>query len=499
MDKELSYVLSLISKARHSSDRRLPTIRQMQAQSHLSRHRLQRAIAMLRMKGELEVKKGGGIFLPSPHPPKPARVTKRKSRREQIYARITREIRRGRYAAGAGMPLVKELAERYGTDRGTMRRVLDRLTEDKWLRYCRRRWYVTGSKSNTAVLNQILLVGTPLGIGIVQNIPWESRELIRLLDLECNRRGIRLRLCGLSDLVSLSDTGTLSMLKDSLGCVLWLFSSLEGLEWPELLRRAARFQKRVTVWDNMGVLPHPGQVVPLFPSLSFYAFARSEDDGYDVAMHVLQRGHTKAAFVTLDPPADWSELRYRAICRAFEQCGQGRGCRYIGCPDSSRINKFFQEHDLRQAFLDHLNTQADRTLPGGLYPTKYTEMNAVSMAREYVAEALLVRRFEPVLEQLYEQSDITVWICANDSIAHLAKSFLDRKGASSKNRPSMISFDDSPLAQQAQISSYNFNLPAVAAEIVDGLIHARPLEEQGVVLRVPGFVNDRGSVAKRSG
>ncbi len=488
-----------MEKARHSAERRLPTIRRMQAHSRLSRHRLQRAIASLRMKGELEVKKGGGIFLPSPRPRSTAKATKRKSRRDQIYTRITREIRRGRYAAGAGMPLVKELAERYGTDRGTMRRVLDRLTEDKWLRYCRRRWYVAGAKSSTAVLNQILLIGTPLEIGIVQNIPWESRELIRLLDLECSRRGIRLRLCGLRDLVDLSDRGTLSMLKDSLGCVLWLFSSLAGLEWTELARRVARFQKRVTVWDNRGLLPHPGQVVPQFPSLSFYAFARSEEDGYDVAMHVLQRGHTKAAFVTVDPPADWSELRYRAICRAFEQCGHGRGCRYVGCPESAHTGSLFQEHDMRQAFLDHLNAQADRTLPGSLYPTKYTEMNAVSMARGYVSEALLVRRFEPVLEQLYAQPDITVWICANDSIAHLAKSFLDRKGASSGHRPSMISFDDSPLAQQAQISSYNFNLPAVAAEIIDGLIHARPLEEQGVVLRVPGFVNDRGSVAKRSG
>ncbi|MBD3240882.1 MAG: GntR family transcriptional regulator, partial [Chitinivibrionales bacterium] len=412
-----------------------------------------------------------------------------------IYTAITRDIRRGRYAVNAALPLTKELAERYGTGRGTIRRVLERLADDGWVRCERRRWSVTRGSFGAFPHNQIVLLGTPLEVGLVQNIPWECRELIRLLDLECSRRDIRLRLRGLGDLATLSDTGTLRMLENSLGCIIWLSGELRGMTWPETIRRAMRVQERVTIWAYRGDLPHPGQVVPHFPATTFYSFAQSEDDGRDVAMHVLRRGHTRAVFIGEEPLPEWASTRYRGICRAFEQCGLGRGCRLVECPSTVGPRYRRASGTVRATVLDELNALTDTVCGGQLTPTKYTEMNAVFEARQYLHEAVRARLSEPVFEQLYDRSDATVWICANDVTAQLAMAFFDRKSCPAARRPSLISFDDTPLAQHAEMSSYNFDLPALAAEMVDGIVRSRPRSELGLMLRVPGFVNDRGSVA----
>lgn len=494
MDKELAYVRSLIEKARQTSERRLPSIRQMHEQSGLSRHRLHRAVAALSMQRAIVVKKGDGIYLPAPPARRSVRQPGRRSRRDHLYTTIVREIRRGRYRAGSCMPLVKELAERYGTDRATMRRALDSLTADGWLRHERRHWHVRNIEPAGRVLNEIVLLGVGLDEGLHHNMPWRSRELIRLIDLECNARGIRLRLCGLQPLLQLTDSGAHTMLRNSLGVIVWLFGDLGGLEWHELIRRASRYQKRVTVWDDRQILPHPGQAVPRFPTTVFYSIGDSEDDGRDVAMHVLQRGHRRAVYITHEPDLPWSRIRYEGIRRAFERCGHGGGCGVVSCGGALLRAASPESQSVRERVLSFLETFWPMAQDGTLEPPTVSRLNALTHIRDYIKAFIRLRALEPVFDELLRTSDTTVWICANDEVAFLAKEHLDVKGTGGAPRPSMIGFDDSATALHAQISSYNFDLPGVAAEMVDGIVNSRPRDEHGVVLRVPGFVNDRGSV-----
>ncbi len=58
---------------------------------------------------------------------------KRKSIAEQIVSQIRKDIFTGNYKPGRNLPTERELAEHFGTSRGTLRRAMQTLSEEGWI------------------------------------------------------------------------------------------------------------------------------------------------------------------------------------------------------------------------------------------------------------------------------------------------------------------------------------------------------------------------------
>jgi DNA-binding LacI/PurR family transcriptional regulator len=81
---------------------------------------------------------------------------------------------------------------------------------------------------------------------------------------------------------------------------------------------------------------------------------------------------------------------------------------------------------------------------------------------------------EPLLENAFSHKAITAWVCANDAMASFALLFLRTKKTAVPKFLSITGFDDDiEMAFKDMITSYNFNMPAGVAQMIDYLLHPR--------------------------
>ncbi|MBD3240039.1 MAG: hypothetical protein GF331_05590 [Chitinivibrionales bacterium] len=284
-------------------------------------------------------------------------------------------------------------------------------------------------------------------------------------------------------------------MRSALGTVIWPYSWPEEHELGQLVARCRTLQTRLIVLDQTGRLPHPGQIAPGMNGVRCYSLSQSEYDGYDVAMHVLQRGHRRAAFLTHEARAPWSRRRQDGVLSAFAAYGETRGIRQLPSVRdpvifrSPEVVAFMNAHD------EFLKSHGLAVQGASSLPTKPYQFVADEAVRDFFLRSAMAKQLEPVFERALADRRTTVWICASDDIAFAALHFLSARKARVPADISLVGFDDSRLAMHYRFSSYNFNMHGLAAEMVDWILRGSTRRENGTVRRVEGFVNDRGTVA----
>ncbi|MBD3240801.1 MAG: hypothetical protein GF331_09470, partial [Chitinivibrionales bacterium] len=79
-------------------------------------------------------------------------------------------------------------------------------------------------------------------------------------------------------------------------------------------------------------------------------------------------------------------------------------------------------------------------------------------------EIALRRALEPVVHEQLERPTPDVIVGANDDVAIAVLDVLLARGLSVPDDCAVVGFDDSPMAEPAQLTSYSFNAPAVVLE-----------------------------------
>jgi DNA-binding LacI/PurR family transcriptional regulator len=95
-----------------------------------------------------------------------------------------------------------------------------------------------------------------------------------------------------------------------------------------------------------------------------------------------------------------------------------------------------------------------------------------------------------MFEAALQDSSITAWVAVNDVTASMALDFLRLRGLSVPADLSLISFDDSPRALAANITSYNFNVYAIGTAMLGFVLGQRPYADKA---GVQGYIVDRRS------
>jgi DNA-binding GntR family transcriptional regulator len=493
MDAE-TFVRNQIETVRKTSSCRLPTVSAMARESGLSPHHIRRAIARLRGPERLHVSRGSGIRLRSSPPLTQHIRPVRRSAGEEAAITLVRRMQQGAFVEDQALPSMKELSHAFGVHRATMRSALERLAREGWVRRDRGRWFVRVHGHKRAA-NHIVFLGRDLDQGIAQSVFPGAARMMAMLDQECARRAIKLQFVAFDQQLRFPEPGAEGAVRSALGAVIWPYSLPPGHTLAAFATQCRSLQERVVILDQTGRLPHPPHSAPGLRGIRCYSLSQSEFDGYDVAVHLLQRGHRRVAFLAYDDQASWSQRRRNGVLSAFASYGVDRGVRRIP-PVRHPIS--FQSPEvatfigaLREFFSAHgLQVQGAASMA-----TKPYQFMAEESAQEFLIRSAMAQQLRPSLERALDDRGTTAWICASDDIAFAARQFLVQRRVGVPDSVSLVGFDDSRLAMHYQFNSYNFNMHGLAAEIVNWILHGTPSREDCAVRRVAGFVNDRGTVA----
>jgi DNA-binding LacI/PurR family transcriptional regulator len=197
---------------------------------------------------------------------------------------------------------------------------------------------------------------------------------------------------------------------------------------------------------------------------------------------LLRHGHRSVAFFMplVDDPA--YRRRYEGVCDAYRKVGFLRG---VTLYTPRRHGTLIEHVHSLQVYKRAVDSLAGLATDG-------PQRLFLSAARSQLFNYALVDEFSQLLRPLFcdavQQQGVSAWICGNDDMALIARSFLDSVNPPPKHIPLVIGFDDIPAAFALQLSSYNFNAGRVAELACTFVLDpATPLLPQSFC-EIPGFV-----------
>jgi DNA-binding LacI/PurR family transcriptional regulator len=213
---------------------------------------------------------------------------------------------------------------------------------------------------------------------------------------------------------------------------------------------------------------------------------------------VVETGHRSVAFIMIDPNTPAMESRFDGVERAVTAAGASlhrvvprAGVNRAGLRGPlwdkawPPIRNLFTSGSLRRALPVHVASVFERACNRALF----------SSLDAYATEVLL----RPVLTQAMRELDATVWIAENDPTAVACLRFLRERNVAVPGEVALVGFDDSPEAAGNDLTSYNFNAPAIARAMLQFVLHPGQARRPHSPVDIDGFVVERGSAPRSSG
>jgi DNA-binding LacI/PurR family transcriptional regulator len=104
----------------------------------------------------------------------------------------------------------------------------------------------------------------------------------------------------------------------------------------------------------------------------------------------------------------------------------------------------------------------------------------------------------PLFEKAASDRTLTAWICANDACGVCALRYLSGRRISVPGSVSVVGFDGSSAGLVARLSSYDFNIPALADATLRLVLggEPRPRSEEPLQVDIPGLFVIRETVGR---
>jgi DNA-binding LacI/PurR family transcriptional regulator/DNA-binding transcriptional regulator YhcF (GntR family) len=539
--KAFDFVRENLEKGVWHPGERLPTVKSLAASIGISDRTMIKAVAILKAEGFVSSAKGGSIRvgsgeLPAPKVPEPSTAVwmlKRSS--------LEKDILGGVYTQEGKLPSLKELQVRYGTCFTTMRKILRSMVADDVI-HLRGKSYelhnaLRGSAGRKVVFITNMLKNTPFS---ALN-PHEYR-VIETLEHECVRRETRLEVIEVNQNDSSSIQEAARGIADTnsvLGYILdvWGFSNEEiRLRYTELLSRFATLKKPVAIIDEGGdfVLPVQFSANPIFQVFRI----EGKSAGGRMARLLLGLGHRSVAFISAYQSALWSSQRLDGVKEQFARAGLREGVHeftadqmheilpHVLCLsgfDDMLIRKILAVGRTKQQAHREFNAYVRLREGGYMHRFKPKELRALHDDLACLAGLVEGRTgrdlletiwndvldaanvhvgslfFEPLYKSALEITDITAWICVNDTTALLALPFLQNQGIDVPRDLSVVSFDNLVArAIEKRLTSFDFNTAGFVHRVLEFI--TRPPKPRGLYrhspIEVEGAIMVRGTAAE---
>lgn len=472
----------------------LPSYRRMAAEAGVSLVTMSKAVGILRRQGLLTTSHRHGTRPAAAVTGPPTGPGGKKW--ERVARRMTSDIAAGGHEPGQALAPCGELGRRYGVSAPTVRKALALLCRGGILS-TRGRRFVVFERKRPDTSRALLVLTRELSPHRALDMPHRRHELLRALEAECSRAGLRMHIVS----YRFVDGAFIEPHADAwhagaspIGAVL-LSAGLEAMDLVALVDRLHAGGVPVSVLDETGT------VWPRFRRtrrrVQAFSLANSHICGEAMGRCLLRYGHHSVAYISPFGHTNWSRARLVGIRRAFEEAGFGH-----------RVKAFEQwqpetvDEPLAEAY--EIHRVVERLIERGLDRRKPLEQRIATalprtkpalralLARDRFAEALL-----PLMTDALSCKGLTAWIAATDGVALECRRFLDQHRVRVPGDLSIASFDDSPDAYVERLTSYNFSIPALARAMLDFAVAPTTFSRLhgGGVVEIPGYVSERESVS----
>ena len=495
------FVMGGINAGRFKPGEFLPSIRMLAAEAKVSFVTMWKAVNRLKKQSHL-IGKSGEAPRVAGWPigekrsiaeyvwPTPSAADGRTAR-NRLTARIRKDILQGRYQPGVPLPHLKQLEAQYRTSTRSLQRVLTGLCAEGVLEAGGRGFAVPRFPSG--------IDGTAIGFLAYEEylehynlgIP-QGHDYIRDTQLYASQAGVRLIVEPYhrsNESILCVDSSSLLFSKDQSPNILgyiYVLSEDQGLD--PLLRKLAGQNRPLVILEQGGYWQFPAwirrcpvMVIPVGITTAC---------GEDVGRFLLSLGHTRIAYFSPYHSGIWSVSRLKGLSAAFEQAGLPGAV----LPCVINYDTWFGDK----------NFQGDPSSVPRLkleWPAKYespalrreaTIMQAMFHAK---LDSQIVARnaLQDLFEQTLKDKHITAWVGANDQIAVFILEFLRKCGVKVPQDISVASFDDSFHAHAYQLTSYNFNIPAIVSAALQHILRSQtsPQARRAKIVHIDGVVVKR--------
>jgi DNA-binding LacI/PurR family transcriptional regulator len=225
--------------------------------------------------------------------------------------------------------------------------------------------------------------------------------------------------------------------------------------------------------------------------------------GTQAGQFLLDRRHRKVVYCSAYHSQPWSQWRYQGVQEAFSCLD------HPGKPDkwkSDRGNAMLVSSTLPDTGQFTLDPETEKALSRilGRYekslirhsftyvpPTSAIVVSLLTLMEDDAA----YRTLYPVFENILDTSDATAWIIANDYVATAAIDFLNSRKVRLPQDISVFAFDDSDMAYEYGLTSYNFNFLSIAQQALAFVIYptSRSFLHAPQTIECPGYIVERAT------
>lgn len=463
----LSWLSGYVLQRYEQGNRLLPPITAMAREAGCAPATMQRAVQELTRVGVLEPRSRRGTrILSKPAAGRsedtPMAVHHHRNEPVDILTdSLVQRIVSGEFRPGGRLPGYKELSRRVGGGYRSLIAACRRLCADGLLQPQGRGWKVSEIRRPRSQSRIVLCAQADTAHALAFQTP-RSSEFLRELEQTCLATGVDVEF---QPLPHLTETRISSWRRDRrplLGLIVWMVG-MGRRERDVLLAAAQHHNLRIAFFDEHARISLPRQALGS-GTVCRVGIERDFDAGRAVGRELLGLGHREVCCFDLWPERSPSP-RLRGIADAFAQAGIGERAHLV-CGEQPLLTKPARSRSLslERAKLHRRHSWLARFHPARL--NVHARLRHDMTYRDRVAQSM-ASLFDIALTRY---PDATAWVCGTDMMAAYAQAFLNERTRPSRDRVSIVGFDDTLDAFGAQLASYSFNVAAAARACVDHIL-----------------------------
>jgi DNA-binding LacI/PurR family transcriptional regulator len=489
--RALKCIESVLGSKQWCLGSRLPTVRALSAMAGVSYGAVCGALAVLHSRKKIIVVPRVGAFFGT----RPARRSVPKKKKwEAVRTALERDLLANAFR-GAQIPPATELCRRYGVSFAVVRKALDDLLDDKVIVRHKTRFRINRPEPAPRY-SSILFVGTSYRTGKLVMLNERFREVVRVMEQECAGAGVSFAQMGFLDNETGERLREVRRRDRHMGYLLWSLGPLRTM-FDYFISLLAELNRPVAIIDEMGDYSLPGHLArSKLVKVFRIAGARA---GMSAARHCIDLGHRRIAYLSPFHELGWSQWRLQGAAEAMKKAGIEE--EPVACTFGN-LNMTGVEAPVHlRRTLNEIRALAN-AIPRGpgtrLEPARAEILNGTEILED---TARMRRAYTPLFESMLSRRRITSLIICNDLTATMATDYLEERGVTIPRDLSVVSFDDSELAYQYGLTSYNFCFDRIAHTAFSFILqpHSRHYANTGPYIECEGMIMKRESTSRAPG
>lgn len=491
---------------------RLPTVKMLAQEFHVSVMTLWKAVQVLKSEGVLHASRGAGLHVVTQtnegetHP----LGASSRLRWQKTLEAFTQDLLFGDLRRIEKLPSRDALCIRYGVSANTLRKVMENLESHRLIRKVGRHYLPLAYHASRRLRTPIRLIALGDKQGRIEYYNERMESFARTLESECESLDIEWEPIGFSPYDLTSFRKRLNQ-GDARGQIIWIdewgpFTEPEDRRLS-MLREALRQKTKTLIFDAMGDV-----AVPMLKKLQKHSKVFSSAGylaGHAMGQTLLKLGHRKVVWIAPHLKAYWAQARLQGLQSAYKEAGMADNVWVLGIQEAPsqlglalglldwtpdryervfRVKKTFESPDLAIDYFKHIKSM---NLFGHVTPSRLKSAREAAVALSAAEKGRLVdaipglqyqalrllseKAIDLFLETVFAQAleyKASAWLCANDATALSAMKYLTNSKSAMKFNIAVAGFDNTQAAFAAQLTSYHFGFETIATRLLTELASA---------------------------